>query len=164
VTGLGRGGTTSVAELVSTLEQLYWTGLANLEDYDLCEAIERGDIGTAKTIVGARPDRWAIKRPHFWRYTARLQQVLEKRLAWVFVFRDPVAVTLRQAQASGRPVSSTFEDVATQYRQFAAFAANAVEPKALVSYEKSLTAREQLRWHLGQWLHGKRFTEEEWIS
>jgi len=164
VTGLGRGGTTSLAELLSTLEHLHWTGLANLEDYEFAKYIENDELTSARWIVAGRGTRWVVKRPHVWRYAPRLQQVLQERLVWVFVFRDPIAIAVYQARVSGELVEDAVRRVQKELDELTTFATIVEEPKAMVSYEKSLTQRERIRWHLGQWLHGDRFTQEEWIS
>lgn len=154
VTGLARSGTTSAAELVSTLLPLFFDRVGNLEDYRFAEALqEKSDASDASDLIASRPSRWACKRPFAWTDAGVLQAVLGPRLCWLVTVRDCLSVATREQMANGGDVETWLIDIQARSEQMHRWFNSLRCPRALVSCEKLLTHRGPVRTALAAWLN-----------
>lgn len=163
ITGLYRGGTTYVAQTLAAADVLplfHKSGAPaleeyrNLEDPEAISAIESGDRRRFLVLLASRPQRWMFKCPNLDAHASFLRAVCGKRLAWVIVYRDLLAIAIREHRWTGRPIEEQLASSAQRAASLADFAAASHEPRCLVSYEKARQFPCQLKYHFSEWMKG----------
>ena len=142
IAGVARSGTSMAAQALYTL------GIplgrrhdrSVFEDGEIGQALDSSDFGALKAIrdeLDARHDKWGFKRPRAYRHLARLPQLVRNPRV-IIVFRDPLAVTLRNHISIQ---SEVMKNLRTTIEEFAALIERidaCPAPVMMASYEKAL--------------------------
>ena len=155
ITGLPRSGTSAAAEVVSTFLQVGQTHWQNLEDYPLGDAIREGRLDDVRKMTADYPSRWSFKKPGMHGHAAELRELFGARLCWLVTLCDPVATAIREQMANGGDLQEWLTGSWQRLAKLCEWFDTVAEPKALVSCEKLLTHRGQVRDVIGRWILGE---------
>lgn len=147
VLGLGRSGTTMTARVLQEIGLFLGDRLSpgKHEDLQFSKAI----LGSNKEAFArisrerdARYDKWGFKNPKIRKQLGMLSLLRNPRL--VVMFRDPLAITLRNHLSSSAEFESSFLDVANNISKLVSSLQKLRLPMLLLSYEKALQHREEI--------------------
>lgn len=162
VVGTYRGGTTMVARMIEALGAFLGGAAAGVvrEDPEWARLLAprwprwRSVSELASSRSAAHP-LWGLKFPGAVRHLPRLLRLMpEPRL--VVVFRDPLAVAVREHLSMGTAGASALDHAVAQLRQLARSLRKTQTPWLAVSYEKGRSAPSTLATALCDLLHGER--------
>lgn len=142
VSGLGRSGTTMVGKALTAGGLFMGVKMANVihEDIGLSNGIENGDLAAVRKFVTNRNgkfQRWGFKRPMIVKHDALLEKELRKP-RYVVIFRDPLAVAMRNGLSLGFALPAALGVYHQQLAEIVAFVQRSKSPLLLASYEKTL--------------------------
>lgn len=148
VFGVPRSGTTMVSKLLSEIGvDMGNSDNVVAEDTELANMLEK-DFSESKLKAyiedrNAKSEIWGWKRPEAFRYRNRFVHQL-KNPHFVFMFRDPLAIALREHISMNEPVLPRMKQTMKRYEAILKFAESCGQPCLLVSYEKAIQAPEEL--------------------
>lgn len=142
ILGVARGGTSMVAGILRHLGVFLGDKAAApvFEDVRLAEAIEASDMAGARAIVSAYDSVhpvWGFKRPGLVEHLS-WAPALFRHPAYVFIFRDVLAIGNRNALSMKSDVLKSMKQSLRQYEVMREFIATTDAPALLVSNEKAL--------------------------
>lgn len=142
VSGVARSGTTMVSRILSAGGLSMGAGPENAvqEDLNIASAIETGDIPRIRRLVkirNAERPRWGFKRPLIVQHDALIGQEL-RNPRYVLIFRDPLAVAMRNGLSLGFPLPAALGLFNQHFADVAEFVKRSQAPMLLASYEKAL--------------------------
>ncbi len=143
VTGIARSGTSLISALLKEAGLFMGQFLHDVvyEDAQVLELLRSRDIGVLKQLIADRNEKypqWGFKIPDLHAYLRHDELALFRNPHLIVIYRDPVAVTVRNA------LSEYFEEIDTLARSagamhaLAEFVRRADCPVLLLSYEKAL--------------------------
>jgi hypothetical protein len=161
ITGTPRGGTTAIAECIATLgvpigplppppEQFNYEDPAFMRILQMMTPQEV-NLEELRDLVRRRDEAhatWGFKLPMALNSLAVLERELRNP---IFVFRDVVAVSSREAIANGDDAMSAMARALDWQRRMLDFIASAASPCLLISYEKALQFPDLLPRVLARW-------------
>lgn len=143
VLGIGRGGTSMMAGVLSKLGVFMGEELTSrYQDSALLDCIKRNDKKQAKQIILARNQKhpiWGIKKLRLWHWDG-----LFRRPVYVVVFRDLVAAANRHSTLFKVPILPEMLKMLVQQFLLLLFVRLTKRPIFIASYEKSLLYPEEL--------------------
>jgi hypothetical protein len=110
------------------------------EDVGLSNAIETANIEAVCRVANSRNEkfkRWGFKRPLVIKHDAIIEKYL-RNPRYVLIFRDPLAVAMRNQLSLGISVPSGLGLFNQQFKEIETFMQRNTSPKLLISYEKAL--------------------------
>jgi hypothetical protein len=142
VSGLGRSGTSMVGKLLTVGGLPMGVNGADVihEDIGLSNAIETANVEVICRVAESRNERfkrWGFKRPLVIKHDAIIEKYL-RNPRYVLIFRDPLAVAMRNSLSLGMAVPNGLGLFNQQFMEIVTFMQRNTSPKFLVSYEKAL--------------------------
>ncbi|MGG6294560.1 sulfotransferase [Leptolyngbya sp. AN02str] len=153
VLGVARSGTSMVARVLEAMGVFMGDKRdpAVLEDVEVHQALENGDLETFKQIVESRnekcPQIWGWKRPTAMNYIDSFQNEL-RNPHFVIVFRDHLAIAVRNSISVNTDVLRNLTRTNREYETLINFCAETQYPVLLVSYEKAILKQDSFLKHL----------------
>ncbi len=151
VTGLGRSGTTMLVKILEAAG--VFMGVAAdaqnndmREDIALSRAIETKDKPEIQRIVDIRNQRfdvWGFKRPLIFSFDKDIQNVF-RNPRYLLIFRDPLAVALRNQISLDLSLNQTLAIFQSQLDTKLKFIRECKSPTLLISYEKMIVEPEPI--------------------
>ena len=143
VSGLARGGTTLLAAALREAGLYLGTHLAELvgEDRQMLTILQSGNRALLERVIAERNAEhqdWGFKLPNLHAFLRYDEVKLFRNPHLILVFRDPVAVTIRNVVSEYFDQLRTLEGSVTAMQALVEFMRRANCPTLLVSYEKSL--------------------------
>lgn len=156
VLGVGRGGTSAVAGMLSQLGVFMGDrpGDVNHEDRRLSAAIEGQDYDGAASIVEEYDRRysiWAWKRPSAFKHLPFIDEHF-RHPHYVCVMRDVAAIAGRRQVSMGFDTLRSASGALGAYAKIVEFVGQSERPTLLVSYEKLLLDPRPAATMLAQWV------------
>lgn len=144
ITGLGRSGTSAVASIASQLGYFMPNvgNLATHEDEELRELLKNGDVAKIKAVLERRVaenEFVAWKDPKLFSVNgASLQRILDHDWLYVFVFRDPLCIAMRNNKSLNMDIDTALTSAVAMQQKMVKFYTNTVNkfPTYKFSYEK----------------------------
>lgn len=143
VTGIPRGGTTMAMGLLR--EAGVYVGEDVLErtheDRDFIHALHDGDFAAVGALIlrrNARGGHWAFKAPILPMFMKPPDLARFRNLHVIAVFRDPIAIGVRQALAEHESPLHTARNAARAMSELIAFMEQTACPTLMLSYEKCI--------------------------
>ena len=142
VFGVPRSGTTMTSKLLRALGvDMGKADNAVAEDIELANILEKNYSEVKlKEYINARDSQshiWGWKRPESFRYRKRFIQHLTNPY-YIFLFRDPLAIALRENISMNEPLLPRMTHVLKRYENIVSFVENTDRPCLLISYEKAV--------------------------
>lgn len=143
VSGIGRSGTTMVSRILCSFNipmSLDRVSHKTNEDLDFREVVLTRDYNKYQALVlerNKRFKRWGFKSPAARADLLKWTSFLRNPRV-IFIFRDLLAVALRQSMYDKRTICSSLEVIANGYRKSLAKIFECNCPVFLMSYEKAL--------------------------
>lgn len=142
VSGLGRSGTSMISKLLTAGGVNMGVAKVDVihEDVGISNLIETDQIERFQAEVQRRNGLWSVwgfKRPLIVRKHELLSTTL-RNPRYIIIFRDPLAVALRNTLSVGFTVAQGLEIYAQQMEIVRRFVVESDRPKLLLSYEKVL--------------------------
>ncbi|TKF30064.1 sulfotransferase domain-containing protein [Enterovibrio norvegicus] len=142
ITGLGRSGTTMLSKVLSGLGIPMGERLSpqSKEDIDIRNAVLNNDEELFNKICRKRNgeyQKWGFKLPGFRSYINTYDKNI-KNPRYIIVFRDIMAISMRNNISMGGETVKAMRDSVTSYQQLVERISKSNYPLMLVSYEKVL--------------------------
>lgn len=145
VIGVGRGGTSMVAGVLSSvgIDMGRLSGVT-FEDLDIRDVTK--NFPSTEWMENLMPiferknkklDIWGFKVPKFSKHLMELSSVLRNPV-FIFVFRDPVAIAVRNVVSTSIEFSYSMKHTLMNYKLFAEFIETTKQPLVAISYEKAI--------------------------
>jgi hypothetical protein len=143
VTGIARSGTTLVAGLLKDAGVFMGQFLHDVveEDAAMLEALHSRDMTMLRTLIGERNAghaQWGFKLPNLHAYLEHQELAGFRNPRLVVIFRDPVAVAVRNALSEHYPEMQALIAATNAAYSLARFVERVPCPVLLLSYEKAL--------------------------
>lgn len=143
IVGVNRGGTSAVAASLSAIGLFLGETWHKpiYEDVDLARAFREKDWKSFKLRVAQYEKdhaQFAWKLPDAAKNLPKVHALFQ-RPKYIFVFRDPLAISMRMSQAFGRDVMKGMTQAIAQQKKMINFISSGKAHYLLVSYEKMLT-------------------------
>ena len=140
VSGLGRSGTTMISKLLTAGGIHMGVSKADVihEDVGISNLVETDQADRFKAEVQRRNERWSVwgfKRPLIVRKHELLSATL-RNPRYIIIFRDPLAVAMRNTLSMGFTIAQGLEIYSQQMVDVTRFVVESNRPKLLLSYEK----------------------------
>ena len=144
VTGIARSGTSLIATLLKEAGAFMGEFLAEVvnEDAQILELLRHRDVEMLKSLIKARNAmhaRWGFKIPNLHVYLTSAELALFRNPHLIVIYRDPVAVAVRNALSEYFGELDTMVKTANAMYGLAQFVQRADCPVLLLSYEKALS-------------------------
>lgn len=137
VVGVGRGGTSMVAGVLSKLGIYMGEKLSSrYQDQSLLDCMNRNDKKQAKTIIQERNQKfsiWGMKKLRLWRWNKLFREPV-----YIFIFRDIVATANRRVMLFEVSLLSEMFKILARNMLYVLFLRLTKRPVLIVSYEKAL--------------------------
>ena len=112
---------------------------AVMEDTEIARLIESGDTKGLERLIASRNERhqiWGFKRPSAYE-TIQSYEAKFRNLHYVVIFRDPLAIAIRNSVSMRMNVIDGLEKASRQSAELVTFVKTLARPALLVSYEKA---------------------------
>lgn len=148
VSGLGRSGTSLVSRLLKSAGLPMGEDIDDVvfEDNEIYAALKTGNMRMMADLIKKRNNdhlRWGFKLPNIQGYLTPADLARFRNPRMILVFRDMVAVSVRNAIAEARLDSKVLLETIAGNVSMLDFARRAKYPVLLVSYEKIITLPEE---------------------
>jgi hypothetical protein len=164
ITGVGRGGTTAIATIAREFGYHLGTRRTNLENEDLNDLLARDQTEFRDRLLRLSEEhpRFAFKSPKM-RSSAAVETLigLPNTFSLMIVFRDPLAVTMRNESAMGYDWEGGLGVAAREQLKLVRLAESWPHSLMLISYEKLLVSKREV---IGQMAEFCRVTDPEAIE
>jgi hypothetical protein len=143
ISGLARSGTTMAAQVLREAGLYLGKHLAELvcEDREMLAVLQSGRVDMLDRAIAARnsqhPD-WGFKVPNIHVFLRHADLFRFRNPHLVLIFRDPLAVAVRNAISEYFDQLTTLSDAVVALNSIVAFVQNTDCPSLLMSYEKAL--------------------------
>lgn len=143
ILGIPRSGTTMAAKVLVELGVYMGEQQESsvVEDTEIARLLEKNrDEIRLKELIAERDEKhpvWGWKRPEAFRYINRFQHLIT-RPHFIFLFRDPLAIALRENLSMETDLFQNMQRAQNRYNNIIKFVSSTEYPCLLVSYEKAL--------------------------
>ena len=143
ISGIGRGGTTLVANTLRTAGIFFGEDVADLvgEDRHMLHILRSRNPGMLDDLIAKRNASgrdWGFKVPHLAIYLPAEELVRFRNPHLILIYRDPVAITVRHAIAEHVDPLPALLETTNAMHGLTQFLGLTTCPALLVSYEKAL--------------------------
>ncbi len=143
ISGVGRGGTTLVAEVLREAGINLGEQLSELvaEDLDMLRTLRSKDAGKLDHLIASRNEAqadWGFKVPNIHIFLRHSDLARFRNPHLILIFRDPQAIAARNALAEYFEPLTALRDATVALNALAEFVHLTVCPSLLLSYEKAL--------------------------
>lgn len=147
VTGIARSGTSMLSAVLQSAGFFMGDRLHNVvgEDAEMLAILQAGDQTLLRDLIQKRNSahaNWGFKIPNLHAYMTTQQLGWFRNPYLIIIFRDPVAVAVRNALSEHYDPMRSLLSTAQALTAFGAFAQAASCPVLMLSYEKAITAPE----------------------
>jgi hypothetical protein len=148
VLGIARSGTSMIAQLLVELGVYIGEGKPPVnEDTEISNLLEKNrDLEKFDELVTERNAKykvWGWKRPEAFRYIRQFENRI-RNPHFIFLFRDPLAIGLREQTSMQANLFQTMMHAQKRYTNIIRYLQGTEHPCLLVSYEKALLKSEAL--------------------
>ena len=142
VVGVPRSGTSMVAAALKLLD-VYVGDTADsavIEDVEIASALENSNTSELMRLIDRRNKLykvWSFKRPMAFKAMSKFEHLF-RNLCYIVIFRDPLAVAMRNSISMHNEVLPALRSAAKMNNELVDFVCNSRRPALLVSYEKAV--------------------------
>jgi hypothetical protein len=143
VTGVARGGTSMVAQVLDRLG-LFLGDTCDpvvFEDVEILRALQASDISKLAGIIANRNQRfprWGFKVPNLHHLLPATETSRFRNARFVVVFRDPLAIARRNELSMHQSAAEALREAGENVAELTTYVAGIAAPVLLISYEKAL--------------------------
>ncbi|MBD3244465.1 MAG: hypothetical protein GF335_00540 [Candidatus Moranbacteria bacterium] len=147
VMGLSRSGTSMTAIVLEELGVFMGKEKDNIvhEDLEIVDMLEKNnEIAKFKNLIQERNKKygiWGWKRPHAYEYLSKTKDLLTNP-HFIFMFRDPLAIAIRNKIATKVDPMVNLERTIREYQNFFKSITSTKYPTLLISYEKIISNKQ----------------------